>query len=580
MFSSNQGNYIEENKINENLINDSMTWEDIYNKIPKLLNLIKQIIRDKLEKYDETISLEKYLKEKTLGINGEEPYIMGENDFENVEFYEYILKCSMYFLRQEKENPIHTFSLVIIKHLIDLCNVLEIILLKTENYQKDDVKYYLYHLISAFSNDKSKLESNYEFLRCGLELLLRNYEITDFKEYYSIKDKDKMRKDFYSLLINIVNEIYQYMKLNNKISCDKFKIIEDIKTNMNKLKDNENENDFVNNIIKYTDDLSDFFANKDNFYSISYLFHYLNRRFPKNINDFYYSVFCCELRKNVDECAEKFNSIYDCDLFKIKFISRKLIESYLIYFFKFRKYSYTLKNLFSGSNSNKIYFQEILNEQYFRKKIIDFYSSNKIKKFIDECCDENEKKKKPILSKLPYLCELLKKNNFWNKIMFFPLSKENVSTMENYLRIVINTDYYKFKRTKENQKKDILELILFELLIKELFNFLIKLKLDGKNSNNEISQQNSNNNNFVKVNDEICEKLIYYFFNTNKIIMVTYEAAMAFKNLSFSNEKDLEKLKDILQKVNENGLSKTAYATFTDFGGIIFAIDDCRGYYC
>ena len=81
--------------------------------------------------------------------------------------------------------------------------------------------------------------------------------------------------------------------------------------------------------------------------------------------------------------------------------------------------------------------------------------------------------------------------------MLFPLSKNKMATVENYLRIVINTDYIKFKRSKLNHKKVILKLMLFELLIHELFHLLRRLNFQLKSSTEAITPQNSNDKNSV-----------------------------------------------------------------------------------
>ena len=80
---------------------------------------------------------------------------------------------------------------------------------------------------------------------------------------------------------------------------------------------------------------------------------------------------------------------------------------------------------------------------------------------------------------------------------------------------------------------------------------------------------------------EIGEKLIYYFFNVKKIVMVTYEAEQTFEKLSFKDKKDFKELKTILQKVNNNGLDETSLARFTNIidNGMIIKIDDCRNLY-
>ena len=94
---------IEQQKENDDSINAEITWEEVYEKIPKLIDLINHIVTDKYESFDDKISLEKYLDEHPSEIIEEEPYIMEENDFDKVDFYKYILKCALYYLKEEKE---------------------------------------------------------------------------------------------------------------------------------------------------------------------------------------------------------------------------------------------------------------------------------------------------------------------------------------------------------------------------------------------------------------------------------------------------------------------------------------------
>ena len=95
---------IEQQKENDDSINAEITWEEVYEKIPKLIDLIKHIlVTDKYENFDDKISLEKYLDEYPSEIIEEKPYIMEENDFDKVDFYKYILKCALYYLKEEKE---------------------------------------------------------------------------------------------------------------------------------------------------------------------------------------------------------------------------------------------------------------------------------------------------------------------------------------------------------------------------------------------------------------------------------------------------------------------------------------------
>ena len=254
------------------------------------------------------------------------------------------------------------------------------------------------------------------------------------------------------------------------------------------------------------------------------------------------------------------------------------MDSFFIYYYKIKKMN-NLQLLLSGRNANKSYFQEILQDKEFRNKIINFYRSEKIKQFINDYCDGEEE---ILLSKLPYLCGLLQKDDFWEKIMFFPLSKNKMATVENYLRIVINTHYIKYKNAeKNNEKKSILKLLLFELLIHEIFHLFRRLNYPGKQAKKALTPKTSKDRGAEKDEaGEIGKRLIYYIFGVDKIVMITYEAAKIFELLSFEKKEDIEQLKNILFNANDKGLYETAYARFcfTDTDGMIVEIQDCRDF--
>ena len=79
------------------------------------------------------------------------------------------------------------------------------------------------------------------------------------------------------------------------------------------------------------------------------------------------------------------------------------------------------------------------------------------------------------MKKLPYLLNLMKQDNFWKQIMLFPMSENKMASVENYLRIVINTEYVKYYHSPENKKRTIVNLLLFELLIHEIFHYFRRL---------------------------------------------------------------------------------------------------------
>ena len=148
-------------------------------------------------------------------IAAQEPYIMKESDFDDINFYKYILKVSIYFLKKKDNNAINKLDPPVLKHLIDLCAIIQRILTSENNYEKRDVKYYLYHLINAFNENDDKLENDYKFLKCGIELLIKNYKIEKYEEYYPENDKAEMRKNFSSSIKKLLFALQQHMILKN-----------------------------------------------------------------------------------------------------------------------------------------------------------------------------------------------------------------------------------------------------------------------------------------------------------------------------------------------------------------------------
>ena len=132
-----------------------------YEKIPKILEIIQRILIKKSEDKENNINMEEFLEELVLEVKSEEPYIMNESDYDNTNFYKYILKISIFYLKQENINAtINKLNPPILKQLIDLCAIIQIILNKKTNYEKKDVKYYIYHIIHAFSEYDKKLEND------------------------------------------------------------------------------------------------------------------------------------------------------------------------------------------------------------------------------------------------------------------------------------------------------------------------------------------------------------------------------------------------------------------------------------
>ena len=585
---------------------EDISWTEVHNTIPKLLKLIQQILIKKIEDRKNNIITSDFFKGKDdFEITAEEPYIMNESDFDDIHFYEYILKVSLYFLKKKDNNTINKLEPAILKHLIDLGAILQIILYEDKNYEKRDVKYYLYHLINAFSEDDDKLENDYKFLKCGIELLIKNYEIKDYKEYFPEKDKIEMRHNFSSSIDDLLFNLQQYI-INNKYYLSKeekeiilFNKVTELKGKTRELIETNEESNYLEKVDSLLKELNTSLDGQKTFKSIKNFISSFDANIPENINDFYYSIFCC----NDNKITNNDKTINNTGTSIINFRTNKICDvktkdSLLKYYFQFLERGDLFYKLISGDNSNKIYFQELLEDKKFRDKVINFYSSQKIKDFINQRCNKNEKDR--IMEKLPHLLNLMEENNFWKQIILFPMSEHKMASVENYLRIVINTEYVNYYNTSDDQKKTIVNLLLFELLIHETFHFLRRLVFSGEkskdaitppssydkdkgekeekdenNSNNEQKKKNSENEesaNEDKKYGEIGQRLIKYIFNVDKIVIISYKAAKIFEDFTLKDEKEIEQLKTILS----NESNSYAKFTLTNIEGICHRVHDCR----
>ena len=588
---------------------DNITWKEVYDKIPRLLKMIEQIFVEKLENKGENVKILEFLKDLDLGIKEDEPYIMHESDFDNINFYKYILRTAIYYLKQNNINTIiNELNPPVFKHLIDLCAIIQRIIKEEKNYEKRDVKYYIYHIVNAFADIDNKLESDFKFLKCGIELLLKTYNIKDYDEYFSNEDKAEIRRNFCFAMKKLLSDIRVYMD-NNKYSEDeddnKKKIFEkviDLCGKARMLNDDEADIQFLGKVNSFLNELYNILRDDSPLECICDFIKNFKKEIPKSINNFYYSIFCFVDKKLLKKKEEKLDEQTYIDDFKNNCICDSSTKnSFMEYFCQFIKRKNMFNKLISGKNSNKIYFEELLSDTKFRDKIINFYSSQKIKDFIKERCNNKEKDK--LMKKLPYLIELMKKDNFWKRIMLFPMSKNKMASVENYLRIVINTEHVKYHNIEGDMKKTISNLLLFELLIHEIFNFLRRLIFLGKKAkdaitplcsydkntkvNNKDKSTFQNNNIEKEVNEkkpvneekqygEIGQRLIRYIFNVDKIVSISYVAGVAFKELTLKDENEIKELPAIISKEDIS----CAKFTSTKKDGIEHKIHDCRDYYC
>jgi len=552
-----------------------------YKFILKLLDTIKIIAIKKMNnQFEDIIAEKKTLKEI---IEPRKPYILGYDDFDNENFYHYICQVSVYFLLHFE--PSTHIKKVVLKNIIDISSILKIILENKNNYNQPEIKFYLFHLINVFALD-SKIEKSSKFFKIGVNTLIKKYGIIDYEEFFPENEKEKIKNDFFELLDKLLFKIKEEFlaitkneknEKNSEKYYEKIEEISKLQSEINKEKEKKlnikNIKDFIANIITINASL----INKKYFYILSNMIFSLYTFFPEEEKDFQYCLNYIEIKKDFKDMTEENFKDYLLNGELIKnYFADTFIKDFLDYIIKFKKISKIIK-ISNGEDTYEKEFKEIISNKVFQKKIRDFYLSNKMIKFINTCVDKDEREN--IKNKLSELNKMLAKDEFWEKIYFFTLTKYKKAFVSNYLRIIVNNSFIKLIIRNENEKYEILNLLLFELLVHEIFHLLRRLAHIGEDSMLSLTPPDENDKKENLLTGEIGVRLIGFFFKVDKIQKIILEQAQYFSKLDLEKETDIEKLSEIFEIKSSKKESETSFAKFNETEKekeIIFEIHDCR----
>ena len=557
--------------------------KDILLYLQSILSFIKSISIEKI--YNKNLNEEdksKYMKLLSFTIKPKKPYIMDFDDFDNNNFYIYIFSVfhnALYYYQTVN------LKKIVLKNIIDLVNIFDIIIKNNSNFYEDkDFKFYFYHVINAFQPGTNKIENNSSFFKFGIGILLKKYNINNFKEFFPENENQRIKIDFITFLKDIVKKIYEEfinitIKDSRKDYSKEFYEISLIKNELNTL--NNCDNKFITRINNYIDKivLLKTHLSSNNYYKyIFYLLIRLQLCLPNDVNEFYYINYII-LKTDIAHYINENNDIILNEIISYNFYADDIIQRLMKYIIKFNKYNKikTILNDENNPNSIKHIFQEIIKEKKFQQKVINFYKSEKIKKFISIYVDKNEKVQ--IMIYLDKFILLLEEDKFWDKIFFYPLSKYKKAYVSKFVRIIINHNYIIFNTFNLNEKYLLLRFILFELIVHELMHLLRRLTLGGVCSELILTPQNDDDNKNNKLSEEIGERLIKFFFKVNKIQRIILEQAEFFDNLTLENESEIDQLENIFDIESQKKESITTFAKFCKNKKereILFEMSDCR----
>ena len=479
------------------------------------LHLNKSFNNKILEIYNE---MNKYLKNNYLP---KEFSILGSTSFNNTsEFLSKLLENLIFYLGdyKDEEDLINIYY-----YMFHLIFYILFIFVKEKGiniFQEDNIKFYVYHIVHFFLNDKNYPEFNFFFYEGAFKYLSKRYNLSInylFKldngniisrlkrqddidniiaKYYSqlLSKNNKTKNELsfiqdYQKIAGEINDIVQ-QKLNikkNKVADDENKILiicTDIKTKVKQIKNKlDNYNLICTNLDAYEKSIDKLINNVEN----------------NNLTEYHFDLMPFNYNYNKGRRSEL----------------NKFLEMSEIWI-KYNKY---LEQDFTEI------FQKIINSDDFQKLFITVMTSSHIKKFIQ---DNNLKNEYNI-----FINEYA--NEIWKYILFMPLTRGIKSFTSNYFRIIININSIDLIDIfGDKSKEEILKSYLLIILIKESFHFLFRLDKQGEIVSKVLSPQRKKLKEFYS---DIGVDIILYLFGTEYINFISMGNSKLINDLdSWKNE--------------------------------------------
>ena len=384
-------------------------------------------------------------------------------------------------------------------------------------FNEDIVKFYLYHIIHFFVNDKKNPEYNFFFYEGAFKYLAKEFNIS----FYFLFDLE-------DAILSKINK------------SDDVKVI--ISTYHSKLSSEKNQsNDELNFIGKYTILSKQILDIMKEGNDVNY----------KKIEGNILLETCSSVKSKVEKVCEiiKKNGASCLPLNNYKEIVEKLIKiikennltlnnfNLMLYnyahdddnipeFEKLLKLAETWKNYHNSIEQDFTpMFSEIINSEDFKELYITTMKSSYIQEFVKA---NNLIKLYNIFMK-DYASELYK------YILYIPLTRGIKAYVSNYLRIALNINGVEIIDISDDKsKQEILKSYLLIILIHESFHFIFRITNEGESATQTLSPQTKKIKECYK---EIGVDIILYLFGTEYITFISEENSKLLNNLeSWKND--------------------------------------------
>ena len=406
-------------------------------------------------------------------------------------------------------------------YLFHLIYYILLIVMKKFNqdiFQNEIIKFYLYHIIHFFANDKKCPEFNFFFYEGAFKHLYKNFNVPfkytftlgkDFLKIFngfdviSIVSKYKNDKSNENTKIttelNFIGEFSKIINEINKLLYIQFEDDEKIYSGENfdnalLLKLCENYKKKIENVIKFLNKYS---------IEIESLENYKNKviSFIKDIQNYMLTLNHLTLMKLNYREFYFGDNLYE-------------LEKYSEYIEKWKMY-----NEKSNQDYTKI-FRRIINSENFKTLYLIAMNSSYVTNFV------NNQKLNVMYN------EFMKKyaDNIEKYVLYVPLTKGIKAYVANYFRIAVNINSVDIIGTLDNkEKEEIFKSYLLIHFLHESIHFIFRLNKIGKEAKETLSPKNKKLEEYY---EEIGVDIILYIFGTEYIIFISPKNSNLINNIN------------------------------------------------
>ena len=382
---------------------------------------------------------------------------------------------------------------------------------ETNNLKEDIIKFYIYHIVHFFLNNKKNPEYNFFFYEGAFKFLAKKFNIS-FSFLFNLEDAILPNINITNEVQNLISTYYSKLCSVKYKSNDELNFFGNYPTLYKKILDIMNEENDINYIKIEGNILLEKCSSLKN--KIGQVENILKDN----------GVSCIALdnyKKIVENLIQiiKENNLTLND-FNLMFLNYDRDYHNIPEFEKLLKLTKTWENYHNAVEQNYTpIFSKIINSEDFKTLYSTTMKSSYVKNFVKA----NHLTKSYDIFMKDYADELSK------YILFVPLTRGIKAYVSNYFRIALNTNSIDIiDISNDKTKEDFIKSYLLIIFIQQSFHFIYRITKEGESASQALSPQTKKLREYY---NDIGVDIILFLFGTEYITFISEENSKLLNNI-------------------------------------------------